>query len=182
MTSLEAFRVKTLANFTTMAVKTVDKIEKKIKYLEFEDLFKVKGKFVTLFSKNTAFDEVLNQELSIDATKWLSKEPDIINWKIGALTLKKINQLFSTNLQLYEHWDLAITYDQEKVFLSFQLDIDSDDAIWDNLDEQTQKEIKIIFDAIDNAKYFLHSIDSYFIDSECNLIDIDYKNHLIARL
>lgn len=182
MTSFEAFRANTLANFITSAVKIVEKIEKKIRYLEFENLFRVKGDFITLFEKNTAFDEALKLQLSPNANKWLKKEHEIINWKIGALTLKKINQLYSTDLKLEENWDLATTGDKEKIFLSFQLDINTEDTNWDNLDEVTQREIKIIFDAVDNSKYFLHSIDSYFIDSEDNLVDVEYKNHLIARL
>ncbi len=182
MTSFEAFRANTIANFISSAVKIVEKIEKKIKYLEFENLFRVRGELVTLFGKNTALDEALKLQLSFDANKWLKKEHEIINWKIGALTLQKINQLYSTDLKLEENWDLAIARDKEKIFLSFQLDINTDDNNWNELDEVTQREIKIIFDAVDNSKYFLHSIDSYFIDSEDNLVDVEYKNHLIARL
>jgi hypothetical protein len=176
------FRANIIAEYTTKAVKIADKIYKKIFYLEYDGLFKVNGNFIRICEKGTAFDQSQDITLSDDARKWLRSDQDIINWKIGAFTLSKINELFNINLEPQEVWDLAKMSDNEKTLVAFQLTIDTDSNKWDALDEQTQMEVRIIFDAIDNPKYFLHSIDSYFLSSDDQVpVDMDYRNHLIAR-
>lgn len=183
MNSMEAFRANLLAEYMTNAVKMADKVFKKIKYLEFEGLFKVKGEYRAICKKGIAFDQILSCELSNGAKKWLVKEIDQINWKIARFTLNKLNELYGLSLQLNEEWDLATTSDHEKIFLSFQLSVEVESEEWQSLSESIQNEIRIVFDAIDNAKYFLHSIDSYFvIDDEGVPVDVEYKNHLMARL
>jgi hypothetical protein len=183
MKTVDDLRIKLIADYTSQAVRKADKISKKIKYLEFEDLFKVNNEYVQICQKGTAFEEILNIRMSEIAEKWLYDEVDQFHWRIGCFTLKQINKLFKTDLVMFEDWEFARLEDGEAICINYILSVKMDDPVWIDLDENNQREIRIIFDAIDNSKYFLHSIDSYFYSEKDNIdVDSDYKNHLKARL
>lgn len=182
MNTFNEFRVELIAEYTSDAVRTADRIQKKINLLEFNGLFRINEKYVRISEKDTAFNEIGKIKLSKDAERWLTDNVDILEWQISAFTLKKINTMFKTKLKLFEFWDLAETIDSETILIGFQNSIDIEDVNWLNLDESTQNDIRIIFDAIDNSKYFLHSIDGYFPFNEGIMQDRDYYNHLLARL
>lgn len=183
MKTVDDFRIKLIADYTSQAVRNADKISKKIAYLEFDGLFRVKGEYVQLCPKGTAFQEIVNIPLSPDASKWIYDEVDQMHWKIGYYLISKINNLYDTDLLMFEDWEFARFDDDEAICVNFILSVKMDDPVWIALDENTQREIRIIFDAVDNSKYFLHSIDSYFYSESLQKeVDIDYKNHLRARL
>lgn len=183
MNKLEAFRANLISNAISNAVRTVDKISKKMNLIELDGLFKVKSKYATLCPKGKAFDMILEVKLSPIAEKWLKNESDAINWKTGAFILNRINELYGLELKLNEEWDIATLPDSEQLFTGFQLSVDIEDKAWHSLDEATQREIRIIFDAIDNHKYFMYSLETYFQTSDESIpVDTDYMNHLKARL
>ncbi|MCX7737014.1 MAG: hypothetical protein N2319_09900 [Candidatus Kapabacteria bacterium] len=183
MKTVDDFRIKLIADYTSQAVRKADKISKKIAYLEFDGLFRVKGEYVQLCQKGTAFPEIVDIPLSPDASKWIYDEVDQMHWKIGYYLISKINELYDTDLLMFEDWEFARFEDDEAICVNFILSVKMDDPVWIALDENTQREIRIIFDAIDNSKYFLHSIDSYFYSESLQQeVDVDYKNHLKARL
>jgi hypothetical protein len=182
MKSIDEFRLNLIADYTTQAVKAAERIRKKVKLLEFEKLYKVKGEFINLCEKDTAFDSILDIELSSEASRWLNKDIDIIYWKIGAFVIYRINQLYGTNLKLNVEWDLAQMPDNEMIFVGYGLSVKMDGFDWENLEESHQREIRIIFDSIDNSKYFLHTITGYFTNDNNEIAEEFYLNHLKARL
>ncbi len=182
MNTFELFRMKLMSDNMSKAVRTADKIEKKIQSLELNGLFRVKGKYVTLCDKGTAFGKIRQIELNGEAKKWLVKDEDIIKWQTAVFSLLLINDFFDLDLELAQDWDIAMLRDKEPLFFNVMLSINDNVESWTNLDPITQREVMIIFDAIDNSKYFIHSINRYFTDPEGNDIDQDYKNHLLARL
>jgi hypothetical protein len=145
-------------------------------------MFKIKGEYAKLTGAGDSLDKILSVELSDDAKRWLRRKTDKVNWQIGAFVLETINEIYGLKLILFEDWDLATMSDNEFLFMNVQLSIKMDDVSFLELDETMRREVRIIFDAIDNPKYFLHSIDGYFFPDSDGNIDIDYKNHLLARL
>ncbi len=182
MENPDNFRSRLIADYISRAVRIADRIQKKINILEFDRLFKVNGEYITISPKDKAYAEIRKMPLSPEAKKWLNEEKDIVNWQTGAYTMKRINELFDLNLRMFEDWDLAQMRDNELFYKNVMLAVDRDDENYNALDEDTRREVRIIFDAVDNSKYFIYGIKGYFSKDGIEFVDEEYMNHLKARL